>query len=396
MEALAEAARKGAAAKDSILATRRNLHQRYRLKIRKANSALGAGRFEEAEVLLRAGLEVAGQFGEHDWRRLKCLEYLSIVYRKQGRYSDAINALRDALASGDRASSTNLERQADRYCALGGLYLDQGIYNKAASSYEKAVSVLGKLGVSKSDLLPVALNNLASIYGELGRHAEAIPILKRALAIAIKRGGPEHPEAATAMNNLASMYSNINRYDEARSLYERAVVITEKKFGPINPRTIRIREGIAILFQKEGKYGEAEKLYRRLLADYEKASTPAPSRIGDVLRGLAVICAILGKNKEAESHYQRSISVLEQSPRDQLPGLAAALSYYGGFLIDQKRYEKAEPMLVRAAAIQLKALGPHNSELAWTLEKHADLLRKTNRPAEAEKLEQRVRAIQQK
>ena len=50
-------------------------------------------------------------------------------------------------------------------------------------------------------------------------------------------------------------------------------------------------------------------------------------------------------------------------------------------------------MYQRALAIREKALGPEHPDVALSLENYAELLRKTDRNAEAEKLEERARAI---
>ena len=59
----------------------------------------------------------------------------------------------------------------------------------------------------------------------------------------------------------------------------------------------------------------------------------------------------------------------------------------------QGKYAEAEPHYQRALAISEKALGPEHPNVARILENYADLLRKLDRNAEAEELEERARAI---
>jgi hypothetical protein len=54
---------------------------------------------------------------------------------------------------------------------------------------------------------------------------------------------------------------------------------------------------------------------------------------------------------------------------------------------------RAEPLYMRALAIQEKTLGPQNHEVAETLDLYAALLRKMNRATEADALDARAQAI---
>ena len=62
----------------------------------------------------------------------------------------------------------------------------------------------------------------------------------------------------------------------------------------------------------------------------------------------------------------------------------------------QGKHAQAELLFRRAIAIDEKALGPEHPHVAIGLENYADLLRKMNRDAEAEKLEARAQAIRAK
>ena len=55
--------------------------------------------------------------------------------------------------------------------------------------------------------------------------------------------------------------------------------------------------------------------------------------------------------------------------------------------------DKAEPLFLRALTIMEKAGKPEDTFLAMSLQNYASLLRKTDRNAEAEKLEERAKAI---
>jgi len=74
---------------------------------------------------------------------------------------------------------------------------------------------------------------------------------------------------------------------------------------------------------------------------------------------------------------------VECKSRDNLAGLSQA----------QGRSEEADPLYRRALTISEKALPPDRPDTAITLKNYASLLRKLNRPREAQTLDQRAKAI---
>ena len=60
---------------------------------------------------------------------------------------------------------------------------------------------------------------------------------------------------------------------------------------------------------------------------------------------------------------------------------------------DEGRYADAEPLIKQALAIWQKASMSEHPSAASSLEIYADLLRKTNRAAEAAEIEARAKAI---
>ena len=76
--------------------------------------------------------------------------------------------------------------------------------------------------------------------------------------------------------------------------------------------------------------------------------------------------------------------------------MAIALSNVAELYRTQGKYVEAVPLFKRALAIREKALGPEHPHVAQSLENYPDLLRKTNREAEAAELEARAKAIRAK
>jgi Tfp pilus assembly protein PilF len=69
------------------------------------------------------------------------------------------------------------------------------------------------------------------------------------------------------------------------------------------------------------------------------------------------------------------------------------LNNAGFYLYQRALYSEAKPMYMRALEIKEKSLGKNHPNIATSLENLAALLRKTNREAEAQEMEERARGI---
>lgn len=102
-----------------------------------------------------------------------------------------------------------------------------------------------------------------------------------------------------------------------------------------------------------------------------------------------------GRYDDAEKHFQTAVSIAEmlwpESPR-----LATSISNLALLYTSQGKYKQAEPLHRQSLAIVEKARGTMDPEVVPILENYAALLRKTNRPLDAEKLERRVTVIRQR
>jgi tetratricopeptide (TPR) repeat protein len=186
-----------------------------------------------------------------------------------------------------------------------------------------------------------------------GQYAEAETLLKTALQQAETFGGQD-ARLATSLNQLAEVYKVQKKYADAEPLYKRCLDIRERTLAPDNMDLLASRFDLAALYYNQGHWDKAESLYKRFLASDEKA---------------------LGVDHLAVT-------------RD--------LMNLAGFYYARGRYDQAEPVYERCLASLEKALGPSHPSLVQVLENYAELLRKSNRSAEARSFEARAKAIRQK
>jgi CHAT domain-containing protein/tetratricopeptide (TPR) repeat protein len=321
---------------------------------------------------------------------------------------------------------------------LALLYYRQGRYGEAEELYKRALAIRAQvLGESHPDVA-YALNNLALVYWTQGRYSEAEGLYKRALAILEKALGANHADVGWTVNDLALVYRAQGKYSEAEELFERALVIREKALGSSHPNVGKTLNNLANVLRDQGKYSQAEELYNRALVIREKAfgaSHPDVARpsliwhcfiigkadmerrrrstsdalairaqvlgeshpdVGDVLDNLALVYWTQGRNSEAEGLYKRALAIRERALGENHPDVALSLNDLGLVYRNQGRYDEAERLYKRALAIREKALGANHRQVGQSLNNLGNLYRDQGKYAEAEDLLKRALAIREK
>jgi tetratricopeptide (TPR) repeat protein len=164
---------------------------------------------------------------------------------------------------------------------------------------------------------------------ERGNLPDSEAPLRRALELAEGRLGPDHPHVSVVLSHLGWLAKAREQNEEAVAAYRRALVIREAWFGPGHHDTLAAMEDLAAaLFQAQARDEEADALALRAIAGHEVA--------GRDDAGLA--------------------------------GLIATVAYRRFWI---GRYAEAEPLYLRALAIQERLLGPGDPATAETAQRLA-------------------------
>ena len=99
-----------------------------------------------------------------------------------------------------------------------------------------------------------------------------------------------------------------------------------------------------------------------------------------------------GKMAEAENSFKMAIAEAEKlGPTDAR--LATSLNNLANCYRQQGKLSDAEPMYLRALEVKTKQAGPFSNDLIGIMDNYAKMLRAAGREKEAEKMEQKSRAI---
>ena len=275
---------------------------------REAKVALDAGKFEEAEALLRRSLEShpknlvtfpvkAGQ----DAYSLGHIAELQLDYRKAQRYFEQAAVLVPE-------NSTYLNR-------AGLINNTLGAYDSAIRYYEQALA--SDLKTYGEDHPNVARdrNNLGVAYHALGEFDRAIRYFEQALASDLKTYGEAHPNVARDRNNLGSAYQALGEVDRAIRYYEQALASDLKTVGEDHPNVAIDRNNLGLAYKALGEYPKAIRYYEQALASDLKT-------YGEDHPDVAIDRNNLGGAYHAKGEFDRAIRYFEQA-------LASDLKTYG-------------------------------------------------------------------
>ncbi len=140
------------------------------------------------------------------------------------------------------------------------------------------------------------------------------------------------------------------------------------------------------------RYVEAEKYFIQALELAEKPPLNY-DRLHFSLYQLAEIYRIQSKLIEAELILKRTLAINEKKLGPKHPNVALGLNNLASNYRERGRYEEAEVLLKKALKILEESLGKEHVLVGNILEHYVHLLYQMDRPAEAEKLESRLRVI---
>jgi tetratricopeptide (TPR) repeat protein len=126
-----------------------------------------AGNRAEAISLAESNVTMArSQLGPDNKVTGALLSVLGNLYRDNGRFADAENALKAAVLILEHGSGPNLDL-ASALTNLGGVYLNQEMFPEAETLFKRALALFDKLpaGKQRDVMRGNSINNLAVLYG---------------------------------------------------------------------------------------------------------------------------------------------------------------------------------------------------------------------------------------
>lgn len=302
---------------------------------------------------------------------------LGAIYRKEGRYDQAVNSYQEAQAKQRMAHSEGGRDVAAILNKLGQTYREQGNFPDAEKSYIEARNILKcdqdannafciNLTSDQADLLvdyakdaSVSAEAKDEAADEIGYRVDELESRESDPKIdaIIKQSNDEVEKLRADVSNLEKLSKQ--KYADAEALYTKVIMLREKKLSPNHPDLAVTYNSMSSLYEnkdypdKDKKVEEAKAL--RELASAIREYRPIPDRHdkleAEKLIKLAAVYISHDKSELADKLYEmfetavRSLSELDDTY------FASKLIGAGELYSQQENYAKARQYFLKALPI---------------------------------------------
>lgn len=299
----------------------------------------------EAEPMLRAALAI--RRGENPDNGVDVRNYLALLLKRKGEFSEAAKLLSEAVAISRRTEGTDSPDYEQSVHNWASALIDTGNL-KEAEMQLRALLVLRRriIGNDHPDLA-YTLNNLGFVLLEEGSPADAEPFLKENLALVRRVFGDENPSTIAAWNNWARYLQAVGKYADARKCYQQALAVAAKQ-SPESWAVAKIDGNLGGLAFAQEDYREAERLAKVALEMEKKLGADNTPIIAPSLLEVSLDRLYQGDNEAAESLARQALRIREHTLKPQNPAIVTAELRLAEVLAVEGKFSEADPYLRRS------------------------------------------------
>jgi len=314
---------------------------------RALDGALRTGERGDVQVSLAALTSHLGLVLEH-------LGDLPAARRQQER---ALELLRKAGGTGTGLEATVLVR-------LGGVLCWQRYLMPAVAAYERALSVLDRIGAEPE--VGRCLTDLALAHWMAGRPERALATFERAVEILERRVGARHPDMAHARSGQAVVLQDLGDVEGAYALQSGVVATLVETFGEQHPDVAHALDKLAYMDGLLGRRQDGIAGHRRALLILESVYGPDHVELGMPLTNMGVMHLAEGEHDRAAAAQERARALFTLGFGPHHPHTALATRRLGVVRAAQGRRDEAEALLRTALTDTVTALGADHPDALAT------------------------------
>lgn len=281
----------------------------------------------------------------------KSMYYLSLVYRDQSAYNQAIvlaeELIQPYLHSGDSVAL------ADIYNHLGSIYLRLNQYDSADVWYKRAVEI--RFAMKDSIKMADSYSNMGKIARERGLFSDAVANYKQSLTIYASL--KDRTKEAYTRLLLGGAYWEAKSYQEALQEYLRSLRLYE--YLGNKQQVASVQKNIGLIYRDIGNIDKAVEYHTRSLEVYRSIGNKP-------LIGVAV--SILAGDYWSAGNYHQALKTYEKALviRKELGNKTHIAGSYNNLALAYKSLERNDSALVnyRRALLLYMQLQDQRNEAA--------------------------------
>ncbi|CAF0935482.1 unnamed protein product [Adineta steineri] len=207
----------------------------------------------------------------------------------------------------------NESDKAPIYYQLGWIKDNQGEYQEALLSHEKALTIRQQLLPSNHPDLGDSYNRIGNVYDIMGDYSKALSYYEKALAIRQQSLPFNHPDLGASYNNIGNVYGGMGDYSKALSYYEKDLAILQQSLPSNHPDLGSSYYNIGLAYYNIGDYPKALSYYEKALAIQQQSLPSNHSDLGGSYNNIGVVYKNMGNYSKAHSFYERAVQNGQQS-----------------------------------------------------------------------------------
>ncbi|HEY3245104.1 MAG TPA: serine/threonine-protein kinase [Phycisphaerae bacterium] len=345
------------------------------------------GEYAEAERLYRQALDIRHQAGEPYATAgvAAATGLLADTLRARGDLESAERLFREAIRmqSGDEDDPRNL------YMMVGLCFTlrMEGRWAEAEQLSRRALAIVQRQSGDRSAAATDALLNLGRVLRDAGAYADAELLAREALTIRRELLGEDHPYTARCLVDLAGIRSVRGNQDEAETLYRQVLAIFRTRVGDDHALVFATLQSLAELLVARQDRAGVDALYAEALALQQRIKGLPEDNLQHSGCLLLTGVLLVGRDDPAAAEpllrecIERRRRVL--SPDHWLT--AYAENMLGGCLTALQHFDEAEALLIRSYPRVRDTIGRHDERALRALQRIIDLYDAWGRPADAER-----------
>lgn len=253
------------------------------------------------------------------------------------------------------------------YSNLGLISIQLNERAKANEYFQKSIGILLEHLPQTDPLLAVVYNNLGENYREQGYFDAALSSYNRALDIyQMNMDNLDQNMLGILHNNIGLVYSAQHRYSEALQNYEKSIHLREKYLPSNHPDILMTYNNIGLAFYGLEDYVRATEYHSKILLMQQQSLPENHPDFGRTYNNLGTNLHKAGKLEEALNWFDKSLqSLLSFLPSDH-PDIARYYNNIGVVYCDRGEYTRAIDLFNKAIEIRKVSLAPNHPDLAAT------------------------------
>jgi eukaryotic-like serine/threonine-protein kinase len=278
------------------------------------------------------------------------------------------------------------EVRAELRGALGSVYANLGVYDRAARELRQSLVARRALYGAKSAAVAEGMDQLGQVLVQMDSLPEADTLLRGALATRRTLFGDRNEATAASLTHLAMLLQNRDAFAEAEPLFREALDIRRELYGDGDTSVATSRDYLGQLLQAKNANADALQQYHMALAIRRLRLGADHPATAQTMQNIAATEENLGKYHEAEQDYRTALAIERRTLGSEHRSVTLTLNDFGQMLFKLGRLDEADSLLREALTLNRKMFGENHEAVSANLSNLALIVRERGDFDEAERL----------